>query len=206
MGKLKNLLRELRHRRVFRMTAIYIVAAWVGVQVASEVFPAFNIPEGAIRYVWVAVLIGFPIAVFFSWKYDFTTSGIRRTPGAHEDMATVHTLTRVDYSILAAMGLVTLAIVFGVGQRLIEVQTETARLPTTREIDLQQRTLAPGFRDAHFHFLQTGLKAAHPSLGGCRSLDDVHDAVRDGVSRFPDRAPLVFEEWDETQWTVPQRA
>ena len=64
---------------MFRMTAIYIVAAWVVVQVASETFPAFNIPEGAIRYVWVAVLIGFPIAVLFSWKYDFTAAGIRRT-------------------------------------------------------------------------------------------------------------------------------
>jgi len=50
MSKLKDLLRELKHRRVFRMTAIYIVAAWVAVQVPSEVFPAFNIPEGAIRY------------------------------------------------------------------------------------------------------------------------------------------------------------
>lgn len=38
------------------MTAIYIVAAWVGVQIASEAFPAFNIPESAIRYVWFAAL------------------------------------------------------------------------------------------------------------------------------------------------------
>ena len=135
MSKLNDLLRELRRRRVFRMTAIYIVAAWVAVQIASEAFPAFNIPEGAIRYVWIAALIGFPFAVLFSWKYDFTTSGIRRTPAAHEDVAAVRSLTRVDYGILAALGLVTLAIVFGVGQHLIEVQTETARVPTTREID-----------------------------------------------------------------------
>jgi TolB-like protein/Tfp pilus assembly protein PilF len=135
LSKLKYLSRELRRRRVFRMTAIYIVAAWVAVQIASEVFPAFNIPEGAIRYVWAAALIGFPIAVLFSWRYDFTTSGIRRTPAAHEDMAAVRTLTRVDYGVLAALGLVMLAIVIGVGQRLVEVQTETAQAPTTREID-----------------------------------------------------------------------
>ena len=36
--------RELRRRGVLGATAIYIVAAWVLVQVASEVFPAFNIP------------------------------------------------------------------------------------------------------------------------------------------------------------------
>ena len=92
MSELKDLLRELRRRRVLRMTVIYVVAAWVAVQVASEAFPALNIPEGAIRYVWVAVLIGFPFAVLFSWKYDFTASGIRRTPAAHEDEAIEQTV------------------------------------------------------------------------------------------------------------------
>ena len=115
MGKLKELLTELRRRRVFRMTAIYIVMAWVAVQVASEAFPALNIPDVAIRYVWVAVLIGFPVAVLFSWKYDFTASGIRRTRAAHEDVAAVRSLTRIDYGILAALGLVILVTVFSVG-------------------------------------------------------------------------------------------
>ena len=153
---MKNLLQELRRRRVFRMTAIYIVAAWVAVQVASEIFPAFNIPEGAIRYVWVAVLIGFPIAVLFSWKYDITGSGIRLTTAAHEDVTEVRSLTRVDYGILAALGLVILATVFGVGQRLIEVQTEIAQAPTTRNIDpnsiavLPLENLSPNPDDAYF--------------------------------------------------------
>ncbi len=156
MSKLKDLLRELRRRRVFRMTAIYIVASWVVVQVAAEAFPAFNIPEGAIRYVWFAMLIGFPFALLFSWKYDFTTSGIRRTPATHEDAAVVRPLTRVDYSILAALGLPMLAIVIGVGQRLIEVQTETGQAPTTREIDpnsiavLPLESLSPNPDDAYF--------------------------------------------------------
>ncbi len=156
MSKLQNLLKELRRRRVFRMTVIYIVVAWVAVQVASEAFPAFNIPEGAIRYVWVAVLIGFPITVLFSWKYDFTASGIQRTPAADEDGARDLSLTKVDYGMLAALGLVVLATVFSVGQRLIEVQTETGRAPTTREIDpnsiavLPLESLSPSPDDAYF--------------------------------------------------------
>ena len=128
---------------MLRMTAIYIVASWVAVQVASEAFPAFNIPQAAIRYVWVAVLIGFPVAVLFSWKYDFTASGIRRTPAAPEDVAAVRSLTRVDYGVLAALSLVILVTVFSVGQRLIEVQTETGRAPTTREIDPNSIAVLP---------------------------------------------------------------
>ncbi len=141
---------------MFRMTAIYIVASWVAVQVAAETFPAINIPEGAIRYVWIAVLTGFPLALLFSWKYDFTVSGIQRTPATHEDVATARSLTRVDYGILAALSLVVLATLFGVGQRLIEVQTETAQAPTTREIDLNSiavlplENLSPNSDDAYF--------------------------------------------------------
>jgi len=156
MIKLQDLLKELRRRRVFRMTAIYIVASWVVVQVAAETFPAINIPEGAIRYVWVAVLVCFPVALLFSWKYDITPAGIRRTPAADQDVAAFHPLTRVDYSILAALGLVMLATVFSVGQRLVEVQTETARAPTTREIDpnsiavLPLENLSPNPDDAYF--------------------------------------------------------
>jgi len=156
---------------VFRMTAIYIVAAWVVVQIASEGFPAFNIPESAIRYVWVAALIGFPIAVLFSWKYDFTTSGIRRTPAAHEDEAAVRSLTQVDYGILAALGLVMLAIVFGVGQRLIEVQTETARAPTTREIDPNSIAVLP-------------LENLSPSPDDAYFAAGVHDALITSLSRI----------------------
>ena len=156
MGMLKKFLTELRRRRVFRMTAIYIVMAWVAVQVASEAFPALNIPDVAIRYVWVAVLMGFPVAVLFSWKYDFTASGIRRTPAAHEDVAAVSSLTRVDYGVLAALAVVMLATLFGVGQRLIEVQTETGRAPTTRVIDpnsiavLPLESLSPNPDDTYF--------------------------------------------------------
>ena len=82
MSKSNTLFHELRRRRVFRMTGIYVVAAWVSVQVASETFPALGIPDSAIGYVWVAALVFFPLAVFFSWKYDVTADGIRRTPVA----------------------------------------------------------------------------------------------------------------------------
>ncbi len=171
MSKLNELLIELRRRRVFRMTVIYIVAAWVAVQIASEAFPAFNIPENAIRYVWVAVLIGFPFAVLFSWKYDFTTSGIRRTPAAHEDVVAVHSLTRVDYGLLAALGLVMLAIAIGVGQRLIEVQTETGRAPTTREIDPNSIAVLP-------------LENLSPSPDDAYFAAGVHDALITSLSRI----------------------
>ena len=74
---LARFVRELRRRRVFRMMAWYIIAGWVFVQVASEALPALDLDERIIRYVWLAVIGGFPIAVIFSWRYDSTIFSIK---------------------------------------------------------------------------------------------------------------------------------
>lgn len=156
MSALTELFHELRRRRVFRMTGIYVVAAWVGVQVASETFPALGIPESAIGYVWVAALLVFPVAVLFSWKYDVTADGIRRTAIPGEDDAAHHSLTRVDYAVLSALALVVLTMVSGVGHQLAGVRAVVAVAPSTRVIDpnsiavLPLESLSPNPEDAYF--------------------------------------------------------
>jgi hypothetical protein len=67
MGVLRNFVRELRRRRVFRAAGVYIIAAWVIVQVASLVFPAIDIADAAIRYVWVGAILAFPLLLIFAW-------------------------------------------------------------------------------------------------------------------------------------------
>ena len=57
-----NFLNEARRRRVFRVAALYIVAAWITLQAADLAFPGLGIPESAIRYVWLAAIVGLPIA------------------------------------------------------------------------------------------------------------------------------------------------
>ncbi len=68
--------KELRRRRMFGVAVLYVVAAWVAVQVASEAFPGLGIPEAAIRFVWLGAILGFPLALIFGWFYDITSQGI----------------------------------------------------------------------------------------------------------------------------------
>lgn len=69
-----------------------------------------------------------------------------------------------------------------------------------RVVDLGGRTLSPGFHDAHFHFLQTGIKCSRPSLRPCRSRAEAMDRVADAARRDRRDGLLVLEEWDETAW------
>lgn len=72
--------RELTRRRVFRSAAAYAVVAWVAVQAASIVFPAFDAPVWAMRALIIVCIVGFPPAMLIAWSVDIGGEGITRTP------------------------------------------------------------------------------------------------------------------------------
>ncbi len=71
---------ELKRRKVYRVAAAYIIAAGFIIQIGSAVFPAWELPNWAFRFVVVLLLIGFPISLILAWAYDVTSEGIRTTP------------------------------------------------------------------------------------------------------------------------------
>lgn len=109
-----SLLRELRRRRVFRTAALYIVSAWVVLQVASLALAGLDIPAVGIRYVWIGAALGFPVAIAFGWRYQITEKGIVRSLPAQSTENTDVRLRRSDYVLLTALLAVTGAMVVGV--------------------------------------------------------------------------------------------
>lgn len=117
-----RLLRELRRRRVFQTAALYIVAAWVILQAASLAFPALDIPDAAIRYVWVGAFLGFPLAIVFGWRYELTPDGIRKTaPATAGDAPADFSLNRTDFVLIAALGVILAVILVAVLREIGEV-------------------------------------------------------------------------------------
>lgn len=78
-----NFFSELKRRQIYRGGVMYVVAGWVIVQVATTVFPIFNIPDWAIRLVVVVIMLGFPLALVGLWMFE--SSGHRlasQAPGS----------------------------------------------------------------------------------------------------------------------------
>jgi TolB-like protein/Tfp pilus assembly protein PilF len=71
---------EVKRRKVYRVAAAYVIAAGGIIQLASAAFPAWELPNWALRLVIVLLLIGFPIALILAWAFDVTAQGIRTTP------------------------------------------------------------------------------------------------------------------------------
>src|SRR5207248_646441 len=77
--KIDNFLSELKRRNVYKVAIAYIVGAWALSQGIAQVFPVFDVPNGAIRAIVLLIILGFPIAVVFAWLFEITPEGIKRT-------------------------------------------------------------------------------------------------------------------------------
>src|SRR5205823_2641533 len=73
---------EIKRRKVYRVAAGYVVVAGGLIQLASAVFPAWELPNWALRLVIILLLLGFPISLILAWAFDVTPEGIRATPSA----------------------------------------------------------------------------------------------------------------------------
>ena len=72
-----SLLGEIKRRKVFQVAAVYVVVAWLLIQVVDVVNEPLNLPDWFDTAVIVALGIGFPIAVILAWAFDLTPQGIK---------------------------------------------------------------------------------------------------------------------------------
>lgn len=82
MGSIFN---ELKRRNVFRVGIAYLVVSWVILQFVDVVTPMLKIPEWAPTLVLVLLAVGFPIALIFSWAFELTPQGLKKTKEVDED-------------------------------------------------------------------------------------------------------------------------
>src|SRR5882724_4667276 len=80
----KNFFGELKRRNVYKVAVAYAVVAWLLMQIATQIFPFFEIPNWAVRLVVLLLVIGFPVALILAWAFELTPEGLKRTEFAEE--------------------------------------------------------------------------------------------------------------------------
>src|SRR5215813_5819985 len=91
---------EVKRRKVYQVAVAYVIAAGGIIQLASASFPAWELPNWALRVVIVLLFVGFPIVLILAWAFDITAQGIRATP----DVAAPRTHRRRNIILLATTG------------------------------------------------------------------------------------------------------
>lgn len=71
-----KLLSELKRRNVLRAATVYVVTAWLVMQVVGVLMDLVTLPEWIGTATLWLLAIGFPIALAISWFYEITPDGI----------------------------------------------------------------------------------------------------------------------------------
>lgn len=107
---LAEFIAELQRRRVIRVGLVYLVAAWLIIQVAQATFPALLLPDWSVTLVVVLVVFGFPVALILAWAYQL--EGEHVDPVATSVHYVVDEHRKLDFVIIAALAAVVVILAF----------------------------------------------------------------------------------------------
>ena len=102
---------ELKRRNVYKVAIAYAVVGWLLIQVATQTFPFFEIPNWIVRLVVLLILVGFPIALIIAWAFELTPEGIKRTAVA-TDVAPRAKKRQTWIFVIVAAGALSVALFF----------------------------------------------------------------------------------------------
>jgi TolB-like protein/Flp pilus assembly protein TadD len=110
------------------------VGAWLLMQVADVLFPGWGLPDAAVNVLFIAAVVGFPLALVFGWFFDITAHGIVRTPAADEEgREKPLALQRRDYVILAVLAIIGAAILTEATREIVLMPDDSPEQPTEIE-------------------------------------------------------------------------
>ena len=120
-----SLIAELRRRNVIRAALAYLAGGWLLVQVVESLLPAFDLPDSAIRYVFILLAIGFVPVLVVAWVFEWTPAGLIRDTGesARTDSASNR---RVDRAIIVMLSFA--VILFATHTFVIDPARDQARI------------------------------------------------------------------------------
>jgi len=119
-----NFFAELKRRNVYKVAVAYAVASWLLIQIATQVFPFFEIPNWAVRLVVLLLIAGFPVALIFSWAFEITPEGIKRESEIESDKSITHHTGRKIIALTIALAVMAAGLL---AFQLFRARSATAR-------------------------------------------------------------------------------
>ncbi|MDX1572280.1 MAG: hypothetical protein R3200_17495, partial [Xanthomonadales bacterium] len=101
-----DLLTELKRRNVFKIGVLYVVTGWLLLQAGDVLFALLGLPDWTLKLVLGFLLLGFPVALVFSWIYELTPEGIKREKDVDRTQSiTPETGQKINIAIGAGLAL-----------------------------------------------------------------------------------------------------
>jgi len=125
---------ELKRRNVYKVAVAYAVVGWLLVQVATQVFPFFEVPNWGVRLMVLIIALGFPVALILAWAFELTPEGIKRAESA--DGTQQHSRGATWIYVVA------IGIVLSIGLFLLSRHTTSKTIETSQSIAANAKSVA----------------------------------------------------------------
>ncbi|MBT6035647.1 MAG: hypothetical protein HOH18_04150 [Kordiimonadaceae bacterium] len=183
-----SLFTELKRRNIFKVAMAYLALGWVVVQVTDMAVPALNLPESLNSIVFYLGVIGFPFAMLFTWAFELTPDGIKKTAEVEEvESISATTGQKMNYAII---GLLIIAVGFLLYDRGAEQEPEEIILA-----DIANTIAVLPFEDLSADGTQDyfGKGMAEEILNVLVSVDELDVASRTSAFALKDQNLLIPE-------------
>ena len=172
---------ELKRRNVVRVTVSYVIVGWLILQFADVLVPLLALPEWVGRLIFLLLLVGFPLALFFAWAYELTPEGLKKeTDVDRSESITLITGRKLDFIII---GVLMLALVMFAVERFVLLPDRTQPIDAPDEIvatEVQQSIAVLPFlnmsADPEQEYFGDGI--AEEILNGLAQIQDLQVAAR----------------------------
>ena len=95
---------ELKRRNVVRVTVAYVIVGWLILQLTDVLVPLLTLPEWVGRLIFLLLLVGFPLALFFAWAYELTPEGLKKEKDVDRSDSITHlTGRKLDFGIIGVL-------------------------------------------------------------------------------------------------------
>jgi len=139
--KIDNFFAELKRRNVYKVAVAYAVVGWLLVQVATQVFPFFEIPNWAVRLIVLLIIIGFPIALVIAWAFELTPEGLKRTEDV-DPAASARQPRKHGWVFVVIIGAVLSIGLFFVGRYTARNAASATRIEGATDSSIPQKSIA----------------------------------------------------------------
>ena len=133
---------ELKRRNVFKVGIAYVLMGWVLLQGADFVLDLIGAPDWVIRVFTLAIAVGLPIALFFTWAFELTPEGIKRESDVDRSQSiTRQTGRKLDFAII---GILVIALGWFAWDKFLHQDSELLPVASDVATDTPRARPAPG--------------------------------------------------------------
>ena len=113
---------ELKRRNVVRVAVAYVIVSWLILQLSDVLISMLGLAESVGKLIFLFLLVGFPLALFFAWAFELTPEGVKKEKEVDRSESITHVTGRkLDFMIIGVL-VVALAF-FAVDKYVLNAET-----------------------------------------------------------------------------------